>query len=257
MLSHKCAIVSEEVVRTSLLELRARVESAQLTNSDREARLVLLQKLSEFELGRFLLVNRGLNGYWTDAIINWHVDANANSKYEYTNAIEEYLFESSPVFGARREAQRVIHQEVQPMLRPGSAVASIPCGLMSEVLLATPEPFACVDLFAIDIDAENFRSISERYGDRLAENTLHTLQVNARQLDFSERFHLICSIGLTIYMPNDDDVQALFNRFYAALKPNGGKLVTNFAATPEEHSPQLSTLPPTYALISKLNNTLV
>ena len=254
MLSHKSSVVSEEEVQTSMLELRGFVESATLSEEQREVRFALLQQLSEFELGRFLLVNRGLNGYWTDTIVNWPIDANANSKYQYANSLEEYLFESSPVFAARREAQQAIHQEVSPMLRPGSAMASIPCGLMSEVLLATQEPFVGVDLFAIDLDAENFSLIRERYGDRLVENTLHTMQMNAKELDVTESFDLICSIGLTIYMPNDDDVQELLNRFYSALKSNGGKLVTTFAASPEEHSPTLSTLPRTYALISMLIN---
>lgn len=251
MLSHKSTEVSEEEVQASLLELRARVESsANLSSADQNTRFALLQQLSEFDLGRFLLVNRGLNGYWTDVIVNRPADANANTKLQYANSLEEYFFESSPVFAARREAQQLIHQEVREVLRPGSCVASVPSGLMSEVLLATQAPFSGVDLFAIDYDAENFDWINKRYSDRLVGNTLHTLQMNATQLDFVESFDVICSIGLTIYMPNDEEVQELINRLYTALKPNGGKLITTFAATPEEYSPKLSALPRTYATFS-------
>lgn len=249
MLSHKSTDISEETIQAAVQEIRSDVEGKTLSDTEKKERLILVTMLTEFALGRFLLVNRGLNGYWTDVILNRPLDPNANR--QYVNSLEEYLMERSPPFVARCEAQRVIHREVRPLLRPGRAVASVPSGLMSEILLATQKPFAGVDLFAIDLDADNFAMIRERYGDRLKGNTLHTLHMDARQLEMSERFDLICSSGLTIYMPNDDDVQALLHLFFTALKPNG-KLVTTFGATSEEYSPLLAALPRTYTLLSVL-----
>ena len=111
---------------------------------------------------------------------------------------------------------------------------------MSEVLLATQEPFAKVDLFAIDSDAENFPRIREKYSHQLQNYTWHWEKRDALQLDYTERFDLICSIGFTIYMKDDAEVQDLFKRFYAALKQNG-KLVTNFAALPKEYTDKESS----------------
>jgi len=34
-----------------------------------EQQLEILKELTNFELGRFLIVNRGLNGHWTDYIL--------------------------------------------------------------------------------------------------------------------------------------------------------------------------------------------
>lgn len=250
MLSHQKVIISESAVSSSLLELRSQVENDIHNQSEAEfkMRLRILEQLKEFELGRFLLVNRGLNGYWTDEILNRPVES--NRKEQYTNSLEEYLFEESPTFAARREAQRTIHNEVSPKLRPGSTVASFPSGLMSEVLLAKTERFSGVEVFAIDLDAENFALIRERYGDRLVGNTFHMLQMDARHLDFCDHFDLICSTGLTFYMSSDDEVQQLLNRFYVALKPKGGKLVTTFGASPKEYSSHLAKLPRTYLALS-------
>ena len=141
------------------------------------------------------------------------------------------------------------------MLRPDSAVASIPCGLMSEVLLATSEPFSDVHLYAIDNDSKNFDLIQEKYGERLVGNDFHKVPKNALDIDYEkehkERFDVICSIGFTIYLPNDDDVQKLFNGFYIALKKNG-MLVTNFAAEQKKYTnvEDLKIQNPTYRLVS-------
>ena len=145
----------------------------------------------------------------------------------------------------------------ETLQREGSAVASVPCGLMSEVLLATQEPFTGVDLLAIDLEDDNFNLIREKYSDRLQNNTWHEEKRDALQLDNTERFDLICSIGFTIYIKDDAEVQRLFKRFYAALKQNG-KLVTNFAALPKEYIEKetLSKLPNTYKLISALCRSL-
>ena len=120
-------------------------------------------------------------------------------------------------------------------------VASIPCGLMSEVLLATQEPLSDVKLYAIDSDRDNFKLIRDKYVDRLNEKKYKLSEVlkNALDIDYvnkyKESFDVIFSIDLTIGLDKDDDVQRLFNGFYTALKKNG-KLVTNYASDPSEYT---------------------
>ena len=43
---------------------------------------------------------------------------------------------------------------------------------------------------------------------------------------YKEWFDVICSIGFTMYLEKDEDVQKLFDGFYIALKKDG-VLITN------------------------------
>ena len=243
--------VSDKEVDEKVKERRKAIQENEAYNEEKRQKLLkVLEELQKFPLGRHLLVNQSLSGYWTDAIVNAPVDQ------IYPNKTEGYLFKESPPFAARRYGQQVIHKAVQEFLRPNKAVASIPCGLMSEVLLATSEPFSRVNLYAIDKDSENFDLIRKKYPERLVGNHFRDiLTKDAVNLDYTmykEWFDVICSIGFTMYLEKDEDMQKLFDGFYIALKKDG-VLVTNFGTAPAEYNTEsLAKLEQTYQLISAL-----
>nr|WP_199242107.1 hypothetical protein [Paraburkholderia sp. BL8N3] len=114
---------------------------------DQQIRLV--DKLSAFELGRFLIENRGLNAYWTHQLVTYRpgtVSAGSISDLEYR------IFEKLPVVLATRERFGIFRQQLQALLRPGLALASVPCGLMDELLLLDYELHPDVTLTGIDLD---------------------------------------------------------------------------------------------------------
>ena len=59
--------------------------------------LKMLEEVSEFELGRFLLKNKGLNGYWTAYII-----LHALHKKDLS-PLEEWIIHKAPAVKATRE----------------------------------------------------------------------------------------------------------------------------------------------------------
>ena len=71
MQSHRSGDVSDDDVRVAVEKRRRDIENdSALSEDERQTRLNLLEQLSAFPLGRSLLVNRSLSGFWTDAIVN-------------------------------------------------------------------------------------------------------------------------------------------------------------------------------------------
>ena len=59
----------------------------------------LLEKLSSFELGKFLLANKGLNGYWTDYILTYP----RKEKCFNISDFEKTILERLPTFCATQQ----------------------------------------------------------------------------------------------------------------------------------------------------------
>lgn len=192
-----------------------------------------LNELVAFPIGRFILVNGGLNGYWTNYLARIGCDMiNERAKArQFTNETEEYIVASSAEM--RGEHEMLLRNIIGPLLKPGLAVASVPCGLMSEVLLAA-EHFEGVKLYAIDIDNCNFDLIREKYGDRLVGNEFHPLAMDALTLDFDCKFDLITCLGFVMYL-KEDYFPDFLSRLHRALKP-GGRLILSFYPEASEHS---------------------
>ena len=84
-------------------------------------------------MGRYLLVNGGGNGYWTDVLATHEMREGPDA---YSNEVEAFMLRDSNL---RRLVQPTLYEQVAPLLQPGVSVASVPSGLMSEVLLAKVE----------------------------------------------------------------------------------------------------------------------
>ena len=93
--------------------------------------------LKKFELGRFLLDNLGLNGHWTSYVL-MHPDRGRQSKVSSDGTpiteLETWLLDRCPIFLATQERFRIFRALTQPLLRPGMQLASLPAGLMDDLL---------------------------------------------------------------------------------------------------------------------------
>lgn len=86
------------------LYIRKLTEKSDLTLPlDQE--LEILEQLSQFELGRFLLSNKGLDGYWTSYLIRHGL------KQKTLHPLEEWILESAPAVRATRE-RFVVFQKI-------------------------------------------------------------------------------------------------------------------------------------------------
>lgn len=198
------------------------IERGDLPEVSVEQQLAWIDELQTFDLGQFLLMHRGLNGFWTDYIL-LHPD----QPKQGLSQMEDFILNRSPVVRSTQERFRIFRKETQALLRDNIQMASIPCGLMSDLLTLDFSGIENYTLTGIDIDTESLRLGKERAPE------WEWLQADAWKLPQRDVFDLITSNGLNIYEPEGDRVTELFGQFYLALKTNG-VLITSFLTPPTE-----------------------
>lgn len=205
---------------------KADVIARQLTDDE----FTLLEQLSQFDLGKFLLDNKGLNGYWTSYVINRGKGDKSH------HPLEEWLLYKAPTVKATQERFRIFQQVLQSRLRDNIVIASIPCGLMDDLLTLDYQSIKNIQLVGIDLD-KNSLELADIQSKKIGlEDNVKFIQSNAWELNNFEFFDVITSNGLNIYEPDRSKVVSLYKEFYKALKPKG-ILVTSFLTPP----PALST----------------
>jgi SAM-dependent methyltransferase len=189
-----------------------------------EMELGMLKQLSGFKLGRFLLSNRGLNGYWTSYIILY------GPKKKFLTPLEKWILHSSPVVNATRERFEVFNKILQKSLKNNITIASIPCGVMDDLLLLDTRSFTQIKFVGVDYDIDSIELARHKTLLRRDVN-FDFYQKDAWKLDIDAEYDVITSNGLNIYESEDDKVVYLYKNFYRALKP-GGLLITSFLTPP-------------------------
>lgn len=187
----------------------------------KEETLKLLDELMQFEFGRFLLQNRGCNGYWTSYLI-----LHSLQKESY-NDLEKWMIYNWPVALATRERFNFFQSEIQKRLCSGMQLASIPCGLMDDLLTLNLEDFHNISFDGIDLDEASLALAQENAQKHGVESSCLFLKKNAWNLEIDSKYDLIVSNGLNMYESNDEKIIELYRNFYQALRPNG-VLITSF-----------------------------
>lgn len=199
-----------------------------------ERQIELINLLTDFNLGRFLLERGGLNGYWTNYVIKHPANGRLtglNDEKRPFNALEDFLLNRAPTILATQRRFQIFKAEVQKRLFEGASLASIPCGLMADLLDLDFTNASQISLTGIDLDSESIES-AKKYAEQMnLKAHCKFLQRNAWDLKIKSKFDLITSIGLSIYEPDDEKVVELYRQFFEALKP-GGYLVTSFLTPP-------------------------
>lgn len=207
-----------------LATLKQRLANKQNTTLSTDENIALLEQLSQFELGRFLLLNKGLNGYWTAYLI-LHAP-----KKEGLTPLEHWLVHKAPSVRATQERFKIFQTELQARLRNNQTIASIPCGTMDDLLTLNYADYSGLQFTGIDLDAESLALAHKNAEARGMKHATFSLK-NAWNLSYDKTFDMITSNGLNIYEPDDAKVTELYKQFYAALKP-GGILITSFLTPP-------------------------
>ncbi len=185
--------------------------------------LSLLESLSQFELGRFLLHNKGLNGYWTSYIFR-------NKPSKNIHPLENWLLNKSLLVLAR-ERFFIFQQEIKKRLKSHICLASIPCGLMDDLLLQDYFDYEKISLVGIDADLESLKFANENAVNLNKQSQVSFLLKDAWNLGIHQEFDLITSNGLNMYEPKAERLVQLYKNFYQALKP-GGTLIISFLPPP-------------------------
>lgn len=201
-----------------------RIRSAPSLSIPTEQALEWVEDLAGFELGRFLLAHRGLNGYWTAYII-LHAPKRSN-----LTTMEDWLIHKCPVIRATRERFHIFRKHLQALLRDNVSVASIPCGLMDDLLGLDYSVFKGIKLTGIDLDTDSLAAAQEN-ASLHGHTNVSFLHKDAWALELHGAFDLITSNGLNLYAKSTDKVIALYQSLFDSLKP-GGTLVTSFLTPP-------------------------
>ncbi len=188
-----------------------------------QKQLELLDQLGEFELGQFLIERGGLNGYWTHYVLHTVV--------QLLPPLEIFLLLASPTSLAMQQRFSIFKDLIQKQIREGCSFASLPSGLMGDLLDLDYSAIDNFSLHGIDLDPETLISAKNYAEEKGLLPHCHFSQKDAWQLKLNEEFDLITSNGLTIYEPDDEKVTLLYRQFYNALKPSG-MLVTSFLTPP-------------------------
>lgn len=186
--------------------------------------LKMLKDLCSFELGRFLLANRGLNGYWTAyCILNY-------KKIRLDNPLEQWILTKAPVIVATQERFEIFKNLLQSLLRDNMHLASLPCGTMDDLLNLDYQNVAHCKLTGIDLDVESLKLAEENARNKRMKNA-NFIQRDAWALDINKEFDVLTSNGLNIYEGNEERLIALYKQFHQAIKP-GGHLIISFINPP-------------------------
>ncbi|MDI9817810.1 MULTISPECIES: bifunctional 2-polyprenyl-6-hydroxyphenol methylase/3-demethylubiquinol 3-O-methyltransferase UbiG [unclassified Legionella] len=193
-------------------------------------KIELLTCLSEFALGRFLLTHRGLNGYWTSYLILHGIHQTSLS------SLETWLLHQAPAIKATRERFYIFQEQLQKRLSDNMALASIPCGLMDDLLTLDYHGVSTISLTGIDLDSLSL-TLAEENAHHHGIEFVRFLKKDAWRLDITEQFDVIVSNGLNIYEPDPARLVNLYRQYHEALK-NDGTLITSFVTPPPAVSPQ-------------------
>lgn len=176
--------------------------------------LDLLDQLSEFELGRFLLANKGLNGYWTSYIINHRF------KKEKLHPLEEWILYHAPSVKATQERFKIFQKILQNRLENGMKIISIPCGIMDDLLTLDYGEIKEIHLTGVDLDATSLE-LAQKNAKKNNLINVDLLQQDAWNLNICEEYDILTSNGLNIYEPDDSKVINLYEQFNKILKTGG------------------------------------
>ncbi|MCE2991936.1 MAG: class I SAM-dependent methyltransferase [Candidatus Jidaibacter sp.] len=201
-------------------------------------RMQILEDLDKFELGRFLIQYRGLNGLWTQ-YITLHPQngrlTGLSSDGKPLQAFERWVLDRCPIVIATQERFFIFQKLLQGAVKNGLMAASLPCGLMDDLLGLNYRGVENFKLIGLDIDPNSLQLALENAVQNRIEMHCEFMEVDAWNLKIKDEFDVVSSNGLNIYEPDDDRVEDLYARIYRSLR-SGGMLINSFLTPPPTRS---------------------
>ncbi len=231
---NKTHAVDNQSHKTTIDNLRLKIIArGDLPHVSVARQLEIIQLLSEFPLGRFILERRGANGFWTDYMIarsDQEYASGLNAEGKPFNFMENFILNQSLVVLASRERYHLFRSIAQNFLKDNMVLASIPCGIMRDLITLDFSSTKNIHLVGIDIDSDSL-NLAQNLAKENAIKNISFLEQDAWNLAQNESFDLITSSGLNVYEDDPQRVLELYSCFFNALKP-GGILVTSVLTHP-------------------------
>ena len=156
LISHDEMMPSLEIAKE---EIKARIiKDGNKQHAPIEHQLAILEALSEFDFGRFLIQNRGINGYWTHYMLTHPQQGRKtglNNRNQPFSELEAFLLDTAPTMLATQQRFEIFLQQNQSCIKEGASLSCIPCGLMAELLYLDFSEVESVHLMGIDLDSQS------------------------------------------------------------------------------------------------------
>lgn len=205
---------------------------------EKDTLLMRLDELGAFDLGRFLIMNKGgLNGYWTNYIISAD-QYDLSTKTE----LERFLLLKAPVVLATRARFKVFQEVWLKNVQSHGAYCSIPCGLMADLTtLELDEKVEGVSFVGFDLDEQVLESAQVFASQQPSAPRAKCSFFKANAWDIPSEhygnYKGVTSNGLNLYVQDkegltkEEQLKQLYQGFFNLLEP-GGLLVTSFLTFP-------------------------
>lgn len=193
------------------------------TYTSLERQLQLLQELTSFPLGRYLIQHQGINAKLASQFLE--------KQRKKLHPLEYFLGYQTPTAKANQERFSILQTLLSKYLKEGMKVASIPCGYMKDLLTLAHLPKE-LSLFGIDIDPGALKGAVELAKKKKVKASFFC--EDAWHLSFQNTFDVITSSSLNIYVKDRLQLKKLYQSFFSALK-EGGVFLTSYLSFPFFH----------------------
>lgn len=187
----------------------------------------LITQLTEFELGKKMLLSCGLTSPLVDYIC--HYDQSPTS-----HPLENWLLSRSPRLSAARERYNITQRLVQTILKSNMTIGVMPCNVISKVAELDYSNVKNLTIIGYDRDVAGLVH-AEKQMEQLVQQgkvNLFLLKQNIWLLDDRNQHDLILSTRLTVLESDDQKIVQLLKRLFAALKTGGHLILSFFTPSP-------------------------
>lgn len=200
--------------------------------------LDIIEDLCSFPLGKFFLERKGANGFWTDYIINHpNKKTNINSVGDPFSPTEHFILNKCPLSIATQERFKIFQNNIQKSLKDKMILASIPCGIMRDLLTLDFSNLSTFSIIGVDLDRQSLSLARKLAKERELVKHTKLIQADAWNLTLENEIDLITSNGLNVYISDSQQVINLYKKFHSLLK-RGGILIIGVLTHPPENADQ-------------------
>ncbi len=224
------------------IEIKAIEDKLGLSEASFEDSLVLkglFEEMKNSPLGLKLIEHKGFNAQMTQQAVLYDQLIKPSGRYADGTPLADFdrkFYETFPVVKATQERGEIFKKLLQQVLPEQGVIASCPCGLMDDLLRLNYDRAGGVSLVGIDLDQQALDQAKENAEKLLVLIPHYWEKKDAWDLESPERFDVLTSNGLNIYVQDNEKVKALYRSFYDSLKP-GGVLVISALTPPPALDP--------------------
>ncbi len=195
----------------------------------------LFEEMKNSPIGLKLIEHKGLNAEMTRQTVLYDSLIKPVGHYSDGTALADFdrkFYETFPVVKATQERGEIFKKLLQQALPKEGVVGSCPCGLTDDLLRLNYDGAGGVSLVGIDLDQQALDQAKENAEKLLVLIPYSFEKKDAWDLKSPERFDVLTSNDLNIYVKNEEKVKSLYRSFYNSLKPDGVLVISALTPPP-------------------------